>query len=335
MRIMILLLAVWLAPLMAFGAAPRDVVIDGFLRHVAADNSLNAATKEKVVAAVERYRNDPQAGGAAIMAGLRELSPEFAAATQALADSNWDDGLKGLAQLEAPSNPFLKAESQFLAGRTLAQRERFEDAIALLASVSNEQAHSLRASEAAFLKAKCLQGMLQYKAAISAYQQFLAEFPEAARRQRKEAEAAIIDLEDIDADLLPQIHSKMNFSRRRLSLEDSGEKTQEVQEEVVALLTEMIEELEKKCSSCKGCKCSGGKKPGSGGGGASPGQSNVTPGAPQISERDGTKAAWVDLKQRADDPTAFNAAKKKLPAQYKDLIDQYYRSFQNEKSQPK
>lgn len=335
MRFILMVLVAWLAPLAAQAAGPRDVVIDGFLKQVASDSALNDATKQKVAAAVEKYRNDPQTGGAAIMAGLRELSPEFAAATQALAESHWDEGLKGLAQLEASSNPFLKAEAQFIAGRTLAQCERFEEALTRLTAASNEQSHSLRTSEAAFLKAKCLQGLLQYKEAADAYQQFLNQFPDAARRQRKEAEAALIDLEDIDADLLPQIHAKMDFSRRKLSLEDSGAKTQEVQEEVVALLTEMIEELEKKCSSCKGCKCSGGKKPGSGGGGGGPGQSNVTPGAPQITERDGTKAAWFDLKQRADDPTAFNAAKKKLPAQYKDLIDQYYRSFQNEKSQAK
>lgn len=331
MRLLIVLFAL-LTPLSALAVEPRDAVIDAFLKQVASDSSLNAVVKDKVVAAVVKYRHDSLTGGAAIMAGLREVSPEFAAATQALADSQWDEGLTMLVALEASANPFLKAEAQFLAGRTLAQRERYEEAVARLDAVSNEHAHSLRAAEAALLKAKCLQGLLRYQQATAAYRQFLADFPDTAKRQRNEAQAALIDLEDIEADLLPQIHSKMNFSRRRLGLEDSGEKTQVVQEEVVALLTEMIEELEKKCGSCKGCKCAGGKKPGSGGGGGGPGQSNVTPGAPQITQRDSTKAAWVDLKQRADDPTAFNAAKKKLPARYKDLVDQYYRSFQNEKT---
>lgn len=331
MRILIVLFAL-LAPQKAFAVEPRDVVIEAFLKQVANDPSVSTVAKDKVAATVAKYRHDPLTGGAAIMAGLREISPEFAAATQALADSQWDEGLQALAQLEGAVNPYLKAEAQFLAGRTLAQRERYEEAIARLAAVSNEPTHSLRAADAVLLQAKCLQGMLRYEQATAAYQRFLAEFPEAAKRQRNEAQAALIDLEDIEADLLPQIHSKMNFSRRRLGLEDSGEKTQAVQDEVVSLLTEMIEELEKKCGSCKGCKCAGGQKPGSGGGSGGPGQSAVTPGAPQITQRDGTKAAWGDLKQRADDPTAFNAAKKKLPAQYKDLIEQYYRSFQNEKT---
>lgn len=329
MRTAFIALGTLLVPLLTFAAGPQDPVIDAFLKHVEANSSLTPDVRTKVTAAVEKYRHDPQTGSAAIMAGLREASPDFANATQALANSQWEEGLKTLAALEASTDPFLKAEAQFMAGRTLAQRERFEEAASRLRLIETQQAHSLRLAEAALLSAKCLQGQLKYREAAAAYQQFLAEHPEANKRLRKEAEAALIDLEDIESDLLPQIHSKMNFSRRRLGLEDSGKHTQEVQEEVVALLTEMIEELEKKSGSCKGCKCSGGKKPGSGGSGASPGQSNVSAGAPQITERDGTKAAWVDLKQRAEDPTAFNAAKKKLPAQYKDLIDQYYRSFQN------
>ncbi len=327
MRIAYIVLCTLLLTSVASAVEPPATIIDAFLKHIGNDSKLTPEVRTKVTSAVEKHRHDPQTGSAAVMAGLREASPEFAEATQLLANSQWDEGLKALAAFESSADPFLKAEAQFLAGRTLVQRERYEEATRHFLRLETQQDHSLRLAEAAFLNAKSLQGQLKFREAATAYQQFLANYPEANKRLRKEAEAALIDLEDIDSDLLPQIHSKMNFSRRRLGLEDSGQQTQEVQEEVVALLTEMIDELEKKSGKCKGCKCSGNQKPGNPG--SKPGQSNVTAGAPQITERDGTKAAWVDAKQRADDPSAFNAAKKKLPAQYKDLIDQYYRSFQN------
>jgi hypothetical protein len=49
----------------------------------------------------------------------------------------------------------------------------------------------------------------------------------------------------------------------------------------------------------------------------------------RITERDGPRTPWVDLSQRHEDPTAFNAAKSRFPLQYKDLVEQYYRSFQD------
>ena len=52
-----------------------------------------------------------------------------------------------------------------------------------------------------------------------------------------------------------------------------------------------------------------------------------------VRHRAGPRSAWVDLSQRVDDPKAFSGAKEQLPLQYKTLIEQYYRSFQEQKDQ--
>ncbi len=118
----------------------------------------------------------------------------------------------------------------------------------------------------------------------------------------------------------------MNYSGRRLTLADSGQRTQEVQEDVVSLLTEMIEELEKKSSSCKGCQ-SASAKSGGGMGGANPGLSAGSSQASTAVERNAPRTPWVDLSERQNDPSAFNAAKSRVPVQYRGLVEQYYQSF--------
>jgi hypothetical protein len=47
----------------------------------------------------------------------------------------------------------------------------------------------------------------------------------------------------------------------------------------------------------------------------------------QITERDAPRTPWVDLTERQNDPSVFNAAKSRVPVQYRGLVEQYYQSF--------
>jgi tetratricopeptide (TPR) repeat protein len=311
-------------------AADRSDVIDRFLARCRENPQLNDAVREQVAQTVEKMRRDPSTAGEAITAGLKLISTEFAAGLQSLGDEQAAQAIERLTPLATSNDPFLAAESAVFIAHALIQQEQHEAALPRLADVIQNRANdTVRTGEAWFLRAKCRAATLDRNAAVADFLRFLNEFPDAAPRMRREAQASLIDIEEANFSLLNDIHDKMDFSRRRLGLEDSGDRTQEVQEEVVALLTEMIEELEKKCGSCKGCKCSGSKPGGGGMGGASPGMSSGTSQEARITERDGPRTPWVDLSQRHEDPTAFNAAKSRFPLQYKDLVEQYYRSFQD------
>jgi tetratricopeptide (TPR) repeat protein len=320
----------------AVSAADKNETIDRFLAQCKANPQLNDQMREEIVQAVEKLRQDPATMDEAITAGLRIASPEFAAALQSLGAEQAEQAVNQLSPLATSPDPFLLVESKLFLARALVLQERHEDALPHLTAVTEvHAADTVRAGEARFLKAQAEVATLDMEAARDDFLQFLNENPNAPRRARREAQAALIDIEEADTSMLPDIHTKMDFSRRRLTLEDTGEKTQAVQEEVVALLTQMIEELEKKCGNCKGCKsCCGGSKPGGGGmGGANPGMSSGTSQEPRLTERDGPRTPWVDLSQRHEDPTAFNAAKTRYPLQYKELVEQYYRSFQEQKDQ--
>lgn len=317
-------------------AADKNETIDRFLAQCRANPQLNDQMQEEIAQAVEKLRRDPATEDEAITAGLRIASPEFAAALQALGAQQADQAVAQLTPLSTSPDAFLSTEARLFLARALILQEKHEDALPLLTSITDEHAaDTIRTGEARFLKAQAEVATLDTEAARDDFLRFLNENPNAPRRSRREAQAALIDIEEADTSMLPDIHTKMDFSRRRLKLEDTGEKTQEVQNEVVDLLTQMIEELEKKCGNCKGCKsCCGGSKPGGGGmGGATPGMSSGTSQEPRLTERDGPRTPWVDLSQRQEDPTAFNAAKTRYPLQYKELVEQYYRSFQEQQDQ--
>lgn len=304
--------------------------VDRFLDHCRNEAGADDAARAAAVEAVETARRDPRTSDEAIAAGLQILSPDFAQARAAVANEQSSDAVERLKTLVDSPNPFLAAEARLLTARALIQQERHEDALPLLKDLAeNRAAETVRTAEIWFLRGKSEAAALDRDAAIADLRRFLNTCPDAPARMRREAQATLIDLDEAAANLLSDIHDKMNFSGRRLGLDDPGQRTQEVQDEVVALLTEMIDELEKKCGSCKGCKCAGSKPGGSGMGGASPGMSSGNSQASKITERDGQRTPWVDLGQRYDDPTAFSASKTRIPLQYKSLVEQYYRSFQD------
>jgi len=329
MRNLALAAVLLLTNLVVLADEPKSAV-DRFLDRCRSDAQLDQATRQTVIDSVEAARRDPATADEAITAGLKLLSPDFANALSELANERSAEAAALLSPLTESPDSFLAAEARLFLARAMIQQQRFEDAILPLTELTDHRsADTARAAEAWYLRGKSEAAALNREAALADLHRFLKVYPEAPARMRREAQATLVDLDEAAANLLVDIHDKMNFSGRRLGLEDSGKRTQEVQDDVVALLTEMIEELEKKCGNCKGCKCSGSKPGGSGMGGKSPGMSSGSSQASKITERDGPRTPWVDLGQRYDDPTAFSASKTRIPLQYKNLVEQYYRSFQD------
>ena len=111
-------------------------------------------------------------------------------------------------------------------------------------------------------------------------------------------------------------------------------RTQEVQDHVVAMLTAMIDEMEKCGGKCPGCGCQGGScKSGGGGGGQggdTPGLSSGTSTAARRTLQAGPRAAWTDLRNKAREAQTLTAMKSRFPARYRELVEQYYQSLQEE-----
>jgi tetratricopeptide (TPR) repeat protein len=322
-------LAIMALPAFAEDAPPRAVV-ERLMQHLRDDASIGDDARMTALRKLAAAQNDEGQIPAAMAAALGLVSPDYAAGLQALADEDFSTARAKFQGLVESTNPFLSADARFLAARADIAEERHEAALASLVDLLDQHGDdTVRQAEAWFLRGQAAAQVLNRSQARRALKRFLRNYPTAPERDRGRAETLLADLEEAEFDLLTDIHAKMDYSRRQLHLTDTGQHTQEVQDNVVALLTELIEELEKKCGNCKGCKsCNGSKPGGSGPGGAAPGNSSGGSQSSRITERTGPRSAWVELSERADDPKAFNAAKESLPLQYRALIEQYYRSFQ-------
>jgi hypothetical protein len=133
---------------------------------------------------------------------------------------------------------------------------------------------------------------------------------------------------------MEDIYQRMDYSRRRLSLIEPGEQTQEEQDKIVRMLAKLIKEQEKKEASSKSKnqqknqqqqqqqqQANQKRQPSQSQiGGQS---SNPNGQVVKKSYNDGPASPWSRLRDRSRDP-ANNAIKDKLPARYREIVERYY-----------
>lgn len=338
------LLAGWLiAPLYADDES-TDKIIDAFVASVQSDDSLSPAIQDEVKAAVAKLREDEYGRLASVTEGLRITNESFRAALLAIEE----DRLKAAADLLQPlvdsDNSFLAADSAFYLARVFVYQERYEDALPYLRKVTSDFAsHSLSVGDALFLQGVAESEMLNRTAAIAALKSFLDKHPEASERMRVGAWRQLEQLKSLEEGSITDVFERMDFSRRRLGLGDSGEQTQAQQDKVIDMLAQLIKDAEQAESEGKGQskepqegnekkEGSGGGSPGEGTGKNGEGGNDQSAGAEvRRTFRRGPQSPWHKVRDKERDP-AYNAIKTRFPARYEELIKQYYESFQSEGS---
>jgi hypothetical protein len=134
----------------------------------------------------------------------------------------------------------------------------------------------------------------------------------------------------------------MKQAQQRLEAGDSGSGTQEQQATAVEMLAALIEAAKARESSSPSSGSGGGKsqQQGQGSQSASQSQSQGTPGASAGSgsqqaangaaariERSAPQSPWSKQRDKERDPV-YSAIKERFPARYQQLLEQYYKSFQ-------
>ena len=335
-----------IAPPVIAPAVSADKVLDGFLEVVKANQEFSADQQKKVAELVAALRVDAEGKPVAITESLRELYPDFRDALTALGEDSLQPAVTAFGKLRDSTNPYLAADASYFLARAFLLDERYEDALPLLEDMGGKwSANSLRGGESLFLRGVAYGQLLRRKDALDALARFLKEFPEAPERMRVGAFRQFEALKAYEEGTLSDAHLRMEFSRRKLALEDTGKTTREEQDKIIKILAKLIKEAEDKECNCKG----GGKgqksgqkqgqgnnqgegqgKPGEGQGGKSGGGSKgVDSDTVKKLHRGGPQSPWSRLRDRERDPV-FNAIKEKYPARYQQLIEQYYKSFNDE-----
>ncbi len=318
------------------GVRDNDAVADEFEQHLASVE-VDDAQRDSAVAKFNSLKDESPAD--AVSESLLVLYPEYLEAIESADDS---DDTNGLGRIATSDDPFLAADASFYYARSLMNQERYEQALPLLEEVRRQSQFSVRAGEAQYFIAVARAGMLQNAEAIESFLEFIQMNEDAPERLRVSAWRQVQELTAIEMQegQLADVRQRMDFSRRRLQLEDTGESTQEEQDKIVSMLNRMIKEQEKKeassSSKSKNTKKQQEKqqqqqqqqqdgekqeqKPGESQKGGSSSNAN---GQAEIRQFDNSdQSPWSRLRDRSRDP-ANNAIKDKLPARYRDLVERY------------
>lgn len=326
--------------LLVGGLARGEDVVDRFKQHVQTLPNVAENLRTETLDVVSAVASDPYARDLAIGDGLATLYPEFSTALDELGQEKIADAKVRLERLAADSDPYLAAAALFLQARAELMEERFDRAIPLLQQVASERAeHSSQVADAMYFLGMSQAAMLDNTKAIETLTGFLESYPNAPERMRVGAWRRLQELHSIQEGSMSDVYQRMEFSRRQLQVQDTGDRTQEEQAKIVAMLDQLIEKAEE--SECQGGNCNKpgesqaqgqGQKPSEGQGQGQSGNGSRNPnGVARRSFDDGPASEWSRLRDRSRDP-AFNAIKEKYPPRYQQLIEQYYRSFQEEGS---
>ena len=333
----------WASTRAAVAASPADTckVLDGFLASVENSSTATADQKRIVGELVKQLRESPEDRAAAITESLRLLHPEFKDALAALGEDNLGAAIVGLSKLRESNDPYLAAAAAFYLARANMLDERFEDALPLLADLQGQWADKTASGgEVLFLRGVAEVALLKHADAAVTLQRFLTEYPDAPERMRVGAFRQLEQLKLFEEGTLSDVHLRMDFSRRKLTLEDTGSETRQQQDKIIEILAKLIKEAEERECNCRGGGGKGQKqgKPGESQSKEGQGSQSGTSGggskgtdtdAVKRLTRGGPQSPWSRLRDKDRDPV-YSAIKEKFPARYQQLIEQYYKSFQDD-----
>jgi tetratricopeptide (TPR) repeat protein len=336
------------APVLAPGsalAADSSQVLAGFAASVAASSTATDEQKRIVAELARQLSQTPEDRAAAITESLRLLHPDFKAALAALGDDNLGAAIVGLTKLRESADAYLAADSAFYLARAYLLDERFEEALPLLADLQGKWAgNTASGGEVQFLVGVAQAALLKHTEAIAALEKFIANYPEAPERMRVGAFRQLEQLKLYQEGTLSDVHLRMDYSRRKLALEDTGADTRQQQDKVIDILAKLIKEAEERECNCRGGGSGSGQSKKQGQAGESEGQgqgegsqSGSSGGGSKGIDSDtvkrltrgGPQSPWSRLRDKDRDPV-YSAIKEKFPARYQQLIEQYYKSFQDD-----
>jgi hypothetical protein len=245
------------------------------------------------------------------------------------------------------------AEATLDLAHELLRGDRLEEALPLLIELEAKWADkTLRGGEALLLRGAAEMALLHHGEAMAALTRFLKDYPEAPPGMRSAASRQLEQLRRFHAGKQSDVHLRMEYSRRKLAAADTGDTTRQEQTKIVALLGELIEEAQAREASAANSAAGQGGKPGQPGespseakgekgqgekGQGEKGQSGNQPGGSRRADaepferltRGGPPSAWSKLRPRERE-AVYSAIKEKFPGRYQQLIEQYYKSFQED-----
>jgi hypothetical protein len=217
--------------------------------------------------------------------------------------------------------PLVKNNLRLLYARWLAQNELHDEAAQVLAGLDTEAV----IDPATLLFYQCVvnHALLKKEACLAAADKLLENASQIPRRYEAVAELVAADIRPLETDSLDEIARLMGDVRRRLHLHRAGKRVQNQEDEVIAKLDKLIEEMEKQSEDVSMASQSGGQP-------SSPAEESRALGGRGPGDVDqkrvGNEMDWGDLppKEREE---ALQQIGKELPAHFREIIEEYFRKL--------
>jgi hypothetical protein len=216
---------------------------------------------------------------------------------------------------------FVRNNMRLLYGRWLAQNDLYDEAIEQLQGLDADQV--VAPDSLLFYLSAGYHRLLDKEKCLPTLSRLLEREDQIPVRFRTVAQLMAADLAPLKTDTLDEVARLMDDIRRRLDLGRAGARVRKQEDDVIAKLDKMIEELEKQ------------QKGGGGGGGGSLNPSSPAPdsaplggkGPGNVDQKNiGSGADWGNLppKQRQE---ALQQISRDLPAHYREVIEEYFRKL--------
>jgi len=227
-----------------------------------------------------------------------------------------------LTQADLPS--WVRDNLRLLIGRRLVQLQYFDEALEQFNGLSPQNV----ADPAAllFYRSMAHHRLLHREEGLHEIRQLLERRNELPARYTALATLMEADLKQLKDETLDHISRRMEDVERRLDQGRSGEKVREIEDGVVKSLDKLIKELEDQQSASAGAASLQPSAP------AQDSRIAEGKGEGKVTKKDiGRNTAWGDLppKQRQE---ALQEIGRDFPANYRDVIEQYFRELAEMKS---
>ncbi len=316
----------------------EDAVFQRFVESYLKNEAIPAGRKQAATDAIAGAKENDVPLTTTMALAMQSLYPELGKAAAKASEGEGHEGLRDLYKLTRSKDRFFAAEANYVLGRTLFSQQRYEESLPYLKSLSDELANdTIRDGDILYYRGVAKSNSLEKEAGIALLARFLEEYPDASDRLRLSAQATLDGITGVLDGSVDDIADHMDFSHRRLGFEDSGQETQGVQQEIVAMLDKIIEQAEEQqqqqqqqgSGQGQGQGQQPGQQPGQGQGQQPGGNASAQDDPKKVRDlRGAAKSAWDDLRKRDREADALSGLKSKYPPRYRELVEQYFKNLQ-------
>ena len=209
-----------------------------------ADGQVTAEIRREVRTTWEECRAD--AAAECLTPALSTLSATFREGVLAYRNERYATCATIMAELRTDPNPFLAVNAAAYEVKAQVAAGAAVEALDVFPTLTGDGTVGLSgftpfSAELAFLRGFCLYSDLQYHAAASALNEFLAEYPHAPAHLAVAARRILGQLADHQPGGLGEIADLMNYAGQRLTRDDAGDTVRQRQRRAVELLDKLID----------------------------------------------------------------------------------------------